>query len=241
MNFFFLLGILAVAVAVLLPFLYLGLKKSSVQPGMAHEILKPGYRRYTISVPQGYTGEESVPLILALHFSGHGIPYYGELILSNLVEPAMRELGAVIVAPDCPVRSWTQPESERLILDLLDDLQERFNIDPQRILVTGFSLGGRGTWYFAGHYPERFTAAIVMAGYPPEDVLELDWKIPLMVIHARNDEVNPLAETNEAVSKLEEKGVDITLRILEGVSHYETQYFVSALRNAIPWLLDAWV
>ncbi|HBX69104.1 MAG TPA: hypothetical protein DEH25_06910, partial [Chloroflexi bacterium] len=166
--------------------------------------------------------------MLALHFAGHGIPYLGEQILTGLVEPALRELGAVIVAPDCPAENWTHPLSEQFIFELLDNLQARFNLDPGRILVTGYSLGGEGTWHFAGRFPGRFTAAIIMAGRPPEDYLTVDWQIPLLVIHGRQDERLPLHNTKEAVRRLEEKSVDIQLRILENVSHHETQYFVGA-------------
>jgi len=239
-NILFFLGILGVAVLVLLPFFFSSKKNKTIQPGVTREVMPPGYRRYSISIPQGYTGDKPAPLILALHYSGPRIAYYGEMFLKSMIEPAFQELEPIIISPDCPARDWTQPESGQLIFDLLDDVQEKFNIDPQRILVTGYSLGGMGTWHYAGRYPDRFTAAIVMAGHPLEDVLDIDWQIPLMVIHGRNDEVVSFQNTNQAVIKLEEKGVDITFRILEGVTHYETQYFVSALRNAIPWLEEKW-
>jgi predicted peptidase len=235
-----LIGIpLIVLVVILLVFVF-SRDTRGYQPGLQREVLNPGYRRYTISVPFGYSGDQPTPLILALHYAGHGMPYYGELILQSLIEPAFRELEPIIVAPDCRAKDWTQPESEQLILDLLDTLQDQFNIDPNRILIAGYSLGGSGTWHYAGRYPERFTSAMIMAGRPPDDVLETDWCIPLMAIHGRKDEVAPLQATKEAVLALEEKGVDIELRILENVTHYETHYFVPALRNAIPWLLEKW-
>ncbi len=239
-NFLFLIVLLGIAALVILPFFFLTKKPSDIQPGITHQILPPGYRRYTISVPYGYSDDKPAPLILALHYAGHGIPYYGEMILQSMIEPAFRELEPIIISPDCLARDWTQPESEQLIFDLLATIQEMFNIDPQRILITGYSLGGMGTWHYAGRYPERFTAAIVMAGRPFNDVLDVDWQIPLMVIHGREDEVIPLHDTKEAVLELERNGIDIEFRILESVTHYQTQFFVPALRNSIPWLLEKW-
>ena len=239
-NFLFLVAILGVALLVILPFVFLSKNPASLQPGISYELLPPGYRRYTISVPHGYVSEKSVPLILVLHYAGHGIPFYGEMILQEIIKPALGELDPIIVSPDCPAKYWHQPESEQLIFDLLNTIQEKYNIDPERILITGYSLGGMGTWHYAGRYPERFTAAIVMAGAPPEEALGFDWRIPLMVIHGRDDEVLPLHETQEIVMQLEKQGVDIEFRILENVTHYETSYFVVALRNAIPWLLETW-
>ena len=40
-------------------------------------------------------------------------------------------------------------------------------VDMKRIAVTGFSVGGTGSWHFAAKYPERFSAAIPVAGRPP--------------------------------------------------------------------------
>jgi len=237
-----LLLILLIAAAILIS-LVLFLKMKTVDPnrsGIKFEILHPGHDRYTIFVPPTYTDQSRMPLILVLHYAGHGTPFFGEMILLGLVKPAFEELNAIIVAPDCPARDWTQPESDQFILALLDSLQEEYNIDPKRILITGYSLGGVGTWHFAARYPECFTAAIVMAGRPAEDVLSIDWQIPLMVIHGRNDEIVPINDTKTAVLALEQRDVDITFRILEGVTHYETHYFVNALRNAIPWLEDRW-
>jgi len=238
-----LIGILLVLLVALYPFIYLTYltkKSEGIHPGLNREVLQPGFRRYAISVPFGYTGEKPIPLILALHYAGHGIPYYGEMFLLSLVAPAFQELEAIIVSPDCPSADWLQPASEQLIFDLLDSVQDQFNIDPKRILITGYSLGGTGTWYYAGRYPERFSAAIVMAGKPFEEVLEMDWQIPLMVIHGREDKIAPLHNTKKVVLELEKKGVNVDLRILESVTHHETHYFVSVLKNAIPWLLENW-
>ncbi len=79
-----------------------------------------------------------------------------------------------------------------------------------------------------------------MAGRPPADVLEIHWLIPLMIMHGREDELLAINETKNAVVQLENQGVDIEIRILEGVTHYDTSFYVAALRNAIPWLLEKW-
>jgi len=239
-NFLFFIAILGVALAVILPFFLLSRKPKSFLPGISYEILPPGFRRYTLSVPYHTSEEERAPLIIALHYAGHGMPYYGESVLQELVKPAFSEISPIIVAPDCPVKYWHQKESEKLVLELLDSIQKKFNIDPERILITGYSLGGMGTWHFAAHYPERFSAAIVMAGEPSEEVFDVEWKIPLMVIHGKEDEVFPFHKTRTIVEQLVNEGVDIEFRILENVKHYETSFYVAALKNAIPWLLDAW-
>ena len=116
---------------------------------------------YGISLPAGYDSESSDPrpLILALHPGGRA-PYYGSNFMRQIVEPALRGWGAVIVAPDVPAPSWANEDSEQAVLALLDDVLENHTIDRARILVTGFSMGGRGTWYMATRHADLFTGAI---------------------------------------------------------------------------------
>ena len=76
------------------------------------QILQPGNRRYTIALPHNHAADQPAPLILALHFAGHGSPFYGKLILTELVEPALGQLDAIIVAPDCTGPDWTHPQSK---------------------------------------------------------------------------------------------------------------------------------
>lgn len=208
---------------------------------LQERLLQPGDRRYTIAVPTNYTTDQPVPLVLTLHFGGYVTPFYGRHILAGLVQPALRELGAIIVAPDCTASDWTHPRSEEDVLALLDHIQDSYVVDPGKILITGYSKGGRGTWYLAARHQERFAAAVVMAGWPQSDVVDVEWEIPLYVIHSREDEVIPLQPTATAVKQLQAKGVPVELVVLEGVTHYETNRFVEPLRGAVPWIEKVWV
>ena len=71
-----------------------------------HEMTLDNGQRYTIAIPEGYTGEQAVPLIIALHYGGTVTPFYGLGLLEGLVEPALRDLGAIIVAPDATAGAW---------------------------------------------------------------------------------------------------------------------------------------
>jgi len=195
---------------------------------------------YSISIPEEYTGKTEVPLIVALHYGGYAGPYYGKMILRDMVEVAFHKLGAIIVAPDVPASDWTHPISERYVLELMDLIEETYNVDSSRVLVTGYSMGGIGTWHFASRVPDRFSAAIVMAGAPPADALETDWEVPLYVIQGREDELFPVDESMLVVSKLQSRGENVKLRILDDVTHYDTYRFVNPLKDTIPWVLDTW-
>lgn len=208
--------------------------------GIHEQLLPPNNLRYTVAVPDGYDSDRPVPLILALHYGGSVTPFYGKGLLLGLVEPALRELGAIIVAPDNVAGGWTNPESEANVLALLDAVQNEFNIDQKRTLIMGYSMGGMGTWYLAERNPERFAAAIPIAGRPQEGVEERDWIVPLFAIHGRDDELISLAPTETAVSALQAKGFDATLRVVDGLTHYDVGGFVEPLRDTIPWIRSTW-
>jgi predicted peptidase len=204
------------------------------------QVLQPGDRCFTIALPRSYTGDQPAPMILALHVAGHGTPFYGKLILTELVEPALRELNAIIVAPDCTGSDWSDRRSEADVLAVLDHVRDNYNIDPHRTLITGYSMGGMGAWYLASRHQERFSAALIMAGLPPADATTIAWRIPLYLIQSRHDELMPLQPTEAVVEQLKANGASVELRILEGITHFETWRYTEPLRTSIPWIENAW-
>ncbi|MBI1788322.1 MAG: prolyl oligopeptidase family serine peptidase [Acidobacteria bacterium] len=51
------------------------------------------------------------------------------------------------------------------LFEALADVQRRYPIDPDRIVVRGFSMGGAAAWHIAAHYPGRWAAAAPGAGF----------------------------------------------------------------------------
>ena len=50
-------------------------------------------------------------------------------------------------------------------LEALEAVKNQYRIDPDRIAVRGFSMGGAACWQFAVHYPDRWFAANPGAGF----------------------------------------------------------------------------
>ncbi len=177
-----------VKIAIATVIVVLGTVQSSAIAAESVPVLGPGlYTRtldrnagpsigYAISVPPAYDRSTPVPLVLALHFGVQGGPSLnaGRDVLRILIGPALAELGAVMVAPDALGGGpWDTRQNEEAVLWLLDSVMRSYSIDPRRVIVTGFSMGGAGTWHFAGKYPERFAAAVPVAGRPPATAGEL--------------------------------------------------------------------
>ena len=56
---------------------------------------------------------------------------------------------------------------EKDVFEAIAAVQKRYKIDPDRILLRGFSMGGCGAWHIAMHYPSFFAAAEIGAGTWP--------------------------------------------------------------------------
>jgi len=195
---------------------------------------------YAIYIPGNYSPSTLVPLILALHFGVRGgdAAGAGGDVVKILIGPALAELGAIIVAPDSVRGDWSSPENDKAVNALLDMVEARYSIDKKKVAVTGFSMGGAGSWHFAEKFPERFSAAIPVAGRPPASAS--GWRLPVLAIHSRDDQVVPFDPTEARIAELQKAGVNAKLIPLTGITHYQTYRFKDALRQAVPWLHEVW-
>jgi dipeptidyl aminopeptidase/acylaminoacyl peptidase len=200
-----------------------------------------GTMRYAIALPADHedSPDERRPLVLALHPGGRDV-YYGSWFMRSIVEPALRGWEPVIVAPDVPDESWATERSERAILALLDAVLAEHAIDRDRILVTGFSMGGRGTWYMVGRHPDLFAGAIMMATGPPRESVESLASTPIYIIHSPDDEVVPYAPVEEAAVALAGRGYPVQMARLPGATHGMMGDYVGPLRAAGDWMLRQW-
>jgi predicted peptidase len=195
---------------------------------------------YVIAIPPNYSAATPVPLILALHFGvgGGDATGAGGDVVQALVGPALAELGAIIVAPDSLRGNWSTPENEKAVNALLDMVIDQYAIDKKKVAVTGYSMGGTGSWHFAEKFPGRFSAAIPVASRPPASATE--WRLPVLAIHSHQDQVAPFGPVEARIEELQKTGVNAKMIALNGVTHYEVPRFRGALHQAIPWLQEVW-
>ncbi len=196
--------------------------------------------RYAILIPDNYSPSTPAPLILALHFGVRGgdAAGAGGDVVQILIGPALAGLGAIIVAPDSVRGDWRTAENDKAVNALLDMVLANYAIDKKKIAVTGYSMGGTGSWHFAEKFPQRFSAAIPVAGRPPASAA--GWRLPVLAIHSHDDQVAPFGPTEARIAELQSAGVNAKLIPLTGITHYETHRFRDALRQAIPWLREVW-
>lgn len=209
-------------------------------PG-TYEMTLPGEgRRYTLVIPDGYTGKDPVPLVMSLHYGGEVTPFYGRRLLDELIEPALRDLGAIMVGPDCTSGRWDNADASDDVLELMDFIEEHYNVNTERTLITGVSMGGMGTWYLAPRHSDRFKLAIPISGRPQADSTSMNWRNPMYIIHSKADEVVPIAPTQVAVEELKAKGAPVTFVVVDDLTHFDWPKLVPNLKAAVPWIQDNW-
>jgi predicted peptidase len=196
--------------------------------------------RYSISIPEGYRSDQPTPLIVALHFGGRVTPHFARGIVEALVLPGLGQLNAIIVAPDSIAGPWTNEKNEKMVLELMDHINQQFNIDHTKTLLTGFSMGGHGTWYIGSRNQGRFSAMIPVAGAPKVEQ-DVSWTTPIYVLHSRADDVVPIKATEEYVTAQKANGnQQIEFVAVDDLPHYQTGSFSVPLKNAVPWVRKIW-
>lgn len=192
-----------------------------------------GRVRCTLSVPAIGSGDAGLPLVLVLHYAGQPTRFYGRPLLQQLVEPALRPLHALLVAPESRGGQWQDERNEAFVLALLEWLYTAWPVDRRKVIVTGYSMGAIGSWHFITHYPEHFAAAIPIAGFPNR---ALDCRVPVMALHAAADELFALARLETAVSAAQAAGAPLELVTTTVSGHYDVNGYAPALAAAVPWL-----
>ncbi len=60
--------------------------------------------------------------------------------------------------------NWNTVHGEKHILTLIEIAKAQYDIDPDRVYVMGFSMGGTGSWHMAGRFPDLLAGAAPCAG-----------------------------------------------------------------------------
>jgi predicted esterase len=118
----------------------------------------------------------------------------------------------IFIMPQCPSSTewyYTNADNITAMKMFLDDILARFPIDANRLYITGLSMGGIGSWYFAIKLPSQFAALVPVAfrgdGWSPGPAKE----IPVWAFHGAKDGVIPLAKAQELVDQFRAVGGNV--------------------------------
>ena len=192
---------------------------------------------YLLYVPENKS--EKLPMIVFLHGAGergddfdkiavHGVPKY--------VERGM-DVPAIVIAPQCPQDFlWNRLTVE--VKELIDFAIAEYGADPDRVSITGISMGGYGTWEMGMAYPGFFAALAPVCGGGISWNVGMIGKTPVWAFHGDADNVVPCNNSVEMCDTLKAKGGNVRLTLFHGVDHnsWEPAYETTKL---IDWLVAA--
>lgn len=210
--------------------------KIKQKPGIQSTTLSNDFKnKYPVMISFPNVSNKKYRLIIALHWAGGGDTY--KTFFECLALPGLDDEETIIVSPEGQNQLWNTGNNINKVKNLVGNAIKYWNVDANKIAVTGYSNGGNGSWYFAEHYPELFSAAIPMASsYPINKKLNT----PLYVIHGGKDELFSVTKTSEWVEKTKEAGSNIRYIIIEERSHFQGCSYVPELKKAQKWLQNLW-
>src|SRR5437879_235315 len=105
---------------------------------------------YQVFVPFSYTPSQRWPVILFLHGAGErgddGL-LQTQVGLGAAVRQNAARFPAIIVFPQMPAESaWTGTPAQ-VAIAALEQVSREFQVDSDRVYLTGLSMGGNGVWY----------------------------------------------------------------------------------------------
>ena len=192
---------------------------------------------YRIYVPQG----EALPLVLSLHGSGgrgdnNRAQIGGNSIAQVLLTDENRaQFPAVVLAPQCPAeQNWADVSAA--VMGLLEQVLVTYPIDPARVYVTGYSMGGHGTWHMLAQYPEFFAAAVPICGWGTPDYAYRFANLPIWVFHGRRDPTVSVQASRDMIDALQAVGAP-HLRYTEyWLERHMSWYRAHRESELLPWL-----
>jgi len=186
---------------------------------------------YCVFVPPDYTPERAWPVILFLHGSGErgsdGL-LQTDVGLGHALRKNWRQAPAVVIMPQCRAgQTWVGPMAH-MALRCVEETSHEYHLDPQRLYLTGMSLGGQGAWYIAASLPGRFAAVLVICGFAElgqstGEAAKLAPRltaVPIWAFHGEQDTNVSVEKSREMVEAIRKVGGKVEFTTYKDGTHF---------------------
>ena len=220
--------------------------------------------RYEVFVPANWNKQQKWPVILFLHGYGergeNGLRET-DIGLPHSIRKSKKLSPFVIIMPQCldGDHVFTDQDMEAVALAEFQQSMKEFHGDPERVYLTGLSMGGYATWNIAARHPGIFAAYVPVCGgvqpnkdHPtvkaslfgdpaiPDPYAEIARRIgktPVWIFHGDADPTVPVEESRKMAAALRAAGGNVKYTEYPGVAH---DSWVKAYDEPelFPWLLQ---
>jgi predicted peptidase len=183
---------------------------------------------YVVFVPHNYDGKKEFPVILFLHGAGEtkgGKKMPVEVGIGTHIKKHEKTFPFITIIPQAETRGWqTDGPNGKRALAMLDEVTKEYKTDPNRVYLTGLSMGGFGTWSIATAHPDKWAAIVPICGgvRSAEDVEKTAEKvkdIPTWVFHGADDPTVKVEKSRELVAAIKKAGGHPKYTEFPGVQH----------------------
>jgi pimeloyl-ACP methyl ester carboxylesterase len=177
---------------------------------------------YGLYLPKGYDSAKKYPLVISLHaaYSNHRLNLRRVFGQGNRMGesdneasryfPPLKPVDFIVAAPLARGTLGYQGIAERDVYDVLADVQSRFNIDSDRIYLTGVAMGGGGALWLALTRPDIWAAVAPVCPYPPAEAAGLAGNalhVPVKLFQGAIDPVVSVEAVRQWHKRLLDSGV----------------------------------
>jgi predicted peptidase len=220
--------------------------------------------RYQVFLPSNWDKKQKWPVILFLH--GYGERGDNGLLetdigLPRAIRHGEKPMPFVAVMPQCLAGEhvFTDPDMEAVAFAELKQSMKEFHGDPDRIYLTGLSMGGYATWNIAARHPGIFAAYVPVCGGiqpnhdhpqlrsslladpaitdPYAEIARRIGKTPVWIFHGDADPSVPVEESRKMAEALRAAGGDVKYTEYPGVAH-DSWVKAYAEPELVPWLMQ---
>jgi poly(3-hydroxybutyrate) depolymerase len=172
---------------------------------------------YRLFVPANYELGRKHPLVLFLHGAGergtdNRLQITGQSgVLAFLFNENQAKQPSFLAAPQCPTSgNWVDSIRRPQLVALIAALKSEFDLDADRVYVTGLSMGGAGTWELLALNGNLFAAGIPLSGYPgtltASATAAAAYRIPIWNFHAADDPAVAVSNSRNLIGGIRNSG-----------------------------------
>ncbi len=178
---------------------------------------------YRVFVPSSYDAKKKYPLVIALHGMGGDENSYFLGYENGMIKREAEARGYIVACPKGRgSASMYLASAERDVIDVIAEMKRDYSIDPDRVYLTGHSMGGYGTWSVAVNHPDLFAAiGPIAGGGSPLTVNKLTAisHVPEIVVHGDADPTVPVEESRKMVKAAQAAGAKVKYIEVPGGNH----------------------